>query len=30
MEHEILPYNKYGEWECGRWVPYEDMEELHE
>lgn len=23
-----LPYNKYGEWVDGRWLPYDDMEEV--
>lgn len=23
---DVTPYSKYGEWECGEWHPYEDME----
>lgn len=26
MEEPVLPYNKYGSWENGVWMPYDDME----
>lgn len=26
-QHLALPYNKYGEWVDGTWMPYDDMEE---
>lgn len=28
MNEDFLPYNKYGEWENGEWVPYDDMKEV--
>lgn len=28
--HDDRPYNKYGEWVDGTWVPYDDMDEVEE
>lgn len=28
MEPDSLPYSKYGEWENGVWLPYDDMREV--
>ena len=28
MNNNRVPYDKYGEWVDGVWLPYDDMEEL--